>query len=87
MANVDMIDLPPLRTNAKHITLLTNSNYTENLGARYCLDLGLGLFSSHWILNWKTEACEIAWYVLFTSQEVDPAKVIKAIQEILPPPT
>lgn len=36
----------------------------------YCLDLGF--FSSHRILNWKTEACEIAWYPLHSLQAFSP---------------
>lgn len=36
----------------------------------YILDLGF--FSSHRILNWKTEACKIAWYPLHCLQAQAP---------------
>jgi len=36
----------------------------------YILDLGF--FSSHRILNWKTEACKIAWYPLHCLQAFSP---------------
>lgn len=54
--------------------LLTKSFHTKHWehGPVPCYCLDLGFFSSHRILNWKTEACEIAWYPLHSLQAFSP---------------